>query len=55
MNNNDKLKRAIELLEAAKDLIDGCERTQGEMVFYDETCCKGVCLSEDISLLLDEC
>lgn len=55
MSDTEKLKRAVELLEAAKKLIDGSDMAQVEIVFYDGVDCDGGCLSEDISLLLDEC
>lgn len=46
--------RAIELLKAARDLIEACDDAQTTAVIYDDAHCDGSCLLGDIETFLIE-
>lgn len=58
MNNEHKLKRAMELLKATYDILQKCDQTpfvldpMQETAFYDGIDCDGTCLMVDIGYLL---
>ncbi len=50
----DRNERAVELLKAAKNLLQENEMAEEYTVFYDGAQCDGACLLEDIENYLIE-